>query len=85
MIELAREKQDILVDSLKRYMLNEFEIDMGDLKSQLLLDFLLQEMGPAIYNQAIEDAQAYSMEKMTDMEAVLWEPVSNYWEDNSKK
>ena len=83
MIELTPARQEQLMASLKRYLQEEFEIDMGDLKSQLMLDFMLQELGPAVYNQAIQDAQAYFIEKTTDIEAVLWEPEASYWENSS--
>lgn len=70
-IELAdRDKQDAR-DALRHYFDQELDQDIGDLKAELLLGFILEKIGPTIYNRAIEDAQAYLQEKVLDMEAVL--------------
>ena len=42
--------------SLQRYCSQELDTDIGELQASFLLDFILQEIGPHIYNQAIRDA-----------------------------
>ena len=44
-----------LVGSIQRYFKENMEEPIGDLKAGMLLDFCLQVIGPAIYNQAIAD------------------------------
>ena len=44
--------------SIKRYLAEELEQDVGDLKAGLMLDFFLKEIAPTIYNGAIADAQS---------------------------
>jgi uncharacterized protein (DUF2164 family) len=46
----------------------------------LVLEYILKECGPAIYNQAIADAQAYLHEKVTDLDSVLYKPEFGYWD-----
>ena len=47
---------------------------IGDLKAGLLLDLLLTRAGPAIYNQAIQDARVWIQTRAEDLDAELYEP-----------
>ena len=38
-----------------------------------------KEIGPAIYNQAIADAQAYFTGRVADLEGVCHEPEFGFW------
>ena len=55
------------------------EEEIGDLKTGLLLDYILKEVGPTIYNQAITDAQAYFQEKAVDLDGACYEAEFCYW------
>ena len=57
-IRIARETEQRMIASIKRYFEDNSDDDIGDLTASLLLDFVLREIGPSIYNQAIGDAQA---------------------------
>jgi len=70
-IELSDDASQRCRDELKRYFAQELDQDIGDLKADLLLRFILEKLGPSIYNQAIEDAASYMQEKVLDMEAIL--------------
>jgi uncharacterized protein (DUF2164 family) len=48
-------------------------------KAGLLLDYVLKEIGPTIYNQAIADAQAYFTGRVADLEGVCHEPEFGFW------
>ena len=56
--------------SLRAYLAEHWEEDVGELKAGLLLDFILTELGPTVYNQAIADARAFLDERVEDMAAV---------------
>lgn len=66
-IKLNKEQYDGAVEELKNYFVNEREESIGDLQSRLMMDFILEKIGPAIYNQAIYDMQRYMNEKIEDM------------------
>ena len=78
-IKLAREPHKTLVASIRRYFAENMDEEIGDLKASLLLDFVLQEVGPCIYNQAIADAQAQMQEKVTDLDGTCFQPEFTYW------
>jgi uncharacterized protein (DUF2164 family) len=46
--------------------------EIGDLKAGLLLDFILSELGPSVYNQGLADARAFFEERSNDLAAVLY-------------
>lgn len=44
-LDLSKEETAAIQASLKRYMAEEFDIDMGDLQANLLLRYVLAEIG----------------------------------------
>jgi uncharacterized protein (DUF2164 family) len=56
---------------LREYFAAEMDEPIGDLKAGLLLDFILAELGPSVYNQAIADARAFFEERSNDLGAIL--------------
>jgi uncharacterized protein (DUF2164 family) len=43
------------------------------------LDFILQEIGPAVYNLAIADAQARLQQRVADLTSELYAVEFPYW------
>ncbi|MDQ6611496.1 MAG: DUF2164 domain-containing protein [Gemmatimonadota bacterium] len=69
----------IAVASIRRYFAENMEEEIGDLKSEILLDFVLAEIGPSIYNQAITDAQHFIEESAVDMASACDRAEFPYW------
>lgn len=59
-------KAQILYD-LETFFERERQEDLGHLGGELLLDFILKEVGPMIYNQALIDAHGLMTEKIDDL------------------
>lgn len=78
-ITLPPETVTQLQASIKRYFAENMDDEIGDLKAGLLLDFCVREIGPAVYNQAIVDAQSYFQGRVADLEGVCYEPEFTYW------
>ena len=77
-IELTKPQRADAIASIQRYF--EENLDpIGDLPASLLLNFLLEEMGPAIYNQAIVDAQARLQQQLSDLSGELYADEFQYW------
>ncbi|MBW4054219.1 MAG: DUF2164 domain-containing protein [Proteobacteria bacterium] len=84
-IKLEKDAEKNLITSIKRYVSENHETDIGELQSSLFLQFCLEEIGPSIYNQAISDAQMYMQEKALDIENSCFAPESTYWVKQDKK
>ena len=78
-IELSAQAQKDAVGSIQRY----FEVNMpemiGELPAGMLLNFFLEEIGPAIYNKAIADAQARMLARVDDLSGELYVDEFQYW------
>ncbi len=83
-IKLKTEVEEQLIGSLRRYWKQEEGEDLGGLRARLFLKFIVQEIGPGIYNQAIQDAQEYMQEKATEMEISCYAEEFTYWSSRKK-
>lgn len=73
-IVLPGETKNALISAIKQYFLEERDEDIGELQASFFLDFVLKEVGPSIYNQAIKDAQASLQRAVADLDVTLYEP-----------
>lgn len=78
-IQLHKDAEKRVLGSIRRFFSEELDEDIGDLKARLVFDFFLKEMSPTVYNQAMKDAQAYFMEKTSELGDVRHEPEFDYW------
>ena len=78
-IKLQKDTEKYLLGSIKRFVAENLEVEIGDLKASLVLDFCVREIGPSIYNQAIADAQSYIQEKAADLAGNRYEAEFDYW------
>ena len=83
-IKLPKDATQELRHSLQKYFLEELDQEIGDLRASLLLDFIVAEVGPTIYNKAIVDAQRYFQDKTLDLEGSLYEPEMTFWQPQRK-
>lgn len=84
-IEISKQARTDVVASLKRYFDENMSDPLGDLKATLLLDFILEEVGPLIYNKAIADAQARLQQRVNELDGELYVPEFEYWPNLEKK
>ena len=78
-IELNRQQRADAIASLQRYFEENLPEPIGDLPAGMLLDYMLQEIGPLVYNHAISDAQARLSSVVTDLTGDLYEKPLAYW------
>jgi len=78
-VELPKLAREQAVASLQRYAAEHLEQELGDLPAGLLLDFMLEEIGPLVYNQAIADAQARVLSRVGDLSGELFAEEFPYW------
>ena len=69
-IQLTKEQQQTAVEDIKSYFSTEKDEIITDLSATLLLDFILKNIGPHIYNQAINDAHHFMGGKIEDIFAL---------------
>jgi uncharacterized protein (DUF2164 family) len=80
-ITLSPDARKQALASLKQYLSEHLGEDPGDLQAGLLLDYILKDIGPSIYNRAIQDAQTYLQDRVADLEGVCHEKEFGYWQE----
>ena len=73
-IRLSPERRARLLSALKEYFSAEFDEPLSDFRAEGLLDFLLRELGPSVYNQGVRDASSFMQSKLADIEGEIYEP-----------
>jgi uncharacterized protein (DUF2164 family) len=78
-IEISKQARAEAVASIRRYFEENLSEPIGDLPAGLLLNYFLEEIGPAIYNQAIADAQTRMQQRVSDLSGELFAEEFQYW------
>jgi uncharacterized protein (DUF2164 family) len=84
-ITLSKDAVTRIKPSLTRFFADELEIPISDMKVAQVLAYVLQEIGPLVYNQAIKDAEQFVAERIGDLEATCYEKEFTYWTEKSKR
>jgi uncharacterized protein (DUF2164 family) len=84
-IELTAQETREAILSLKKYFTSELDFDLSDLRAKLLLDCLLDEIGPFAYNRGVHDAEEFFRKSLEDLSATCFEPPLTYWPARRKK
>lgn len=79
-VHFPDEARQQAIASIKRYFDEILDLDIGDLKAELMLDYMLKEIAPTIYNQAIQDAQKFVHERLGDLDSSLFAAEFAYWD-----
>ena len=75
-IRLADDRRARLLTSLTHYFSENFDDALSDFRANALLDFMIRELGPPVYNQGVRDACGYMQHKLGDIEGEVYEPES---------
>jgi uncharacterized protein (DUF2164 family) len=84
-IELSKEDRAQAIASIERYFLENFEQKIGNITAGALLGFVLEEIGPSIYNRAVSDAKERMLMRVEDLEYEVREDEFQYWQKFNKR
>lgn len=84
-IEFSKEARVEAIASLRRYFEENFSDTLGELPAGLLLNFILEDIGPTIYNKAIADAQSHLERRVQDLNGELYADEFQYWSKQDAK
>ena len=73
-LRLEDERRQQLVAGLQAFYLNELDEELSAFRAGKLLDFLLEALGPPVYNQAVQDARAFMLRALDDLDGEVYEP-----------
>ncbi len=84
-IEISKQTRADAITSIQRYFQENMPEPIGNMAAGFLLDYFVEEIGPAIYNRAIADAQTRMQQRLADLEGELYAPEFDYWPKIDRK
>lgn len=78
MAGLEKDDRTALARTLRAYLKDELDVEIGGLDAELLLDVMAERLGPRFYNQGLRDAAtalAKRMDVLTEALEELERPV----------
>ena len=79
MIELDKEVRREAVASIERYFRENMDEPIGNVAALGLLNFFVEEIGPAIYNQAVSEVQERLALRISEIDLEVHEEEFQYW------
>jgi uncharacterized protein (DUF2164 family) len=70
-IRLTDERKAEILCRLTILFASEFDEKISPFRAERILTFFLQNLGPAVYNQAIQDARKYMTDRLDDLDATF--------------
>lgn len=71
-IRLADERRQDILEALTRLHRDEFDEPLSEFRARRLLEFFVETLGPPVYNQAIQDARGFLLERLDDLDAEFY-------------
>ncbi|HVY87699.1 MAG TPA: DUF2164 domain-containing protein [Hyphomonadaceae bacterium] len=71
-IALADNRRARLVGHLQKLFKAEFDETLSDYRAGQVIDLMLKTLGPAVYNQAVQDVRAHMQAKLDDLEGEVF-------------
>lgn len=71
-MKFPREQKEEMIHRIQQYFELERGESLGSIAAEQLLDFMVGELGPFVYNQAIQDARKTVVDRMQAMEDELY-------------
>jgi uncharacterized protein (DUF2164 family) len=84
-IELTKEARAEAVASIQKYFQVNLEEPIGNIAAEGLLGFILEEIGPTIYNKAVTDAQERLQARVSELDIEVHEEEFQYWRKHERK
>ena len=78
-IELPKEARQEAIASIERYFRENMEEKIGNIAGGALLNFLLEEIGPSIYNHAVAQVQERLQARVNEIDIEVHEDEFQYW------
>jgi uncharacterized protein (DUF2164 family) len=78
-IELTKEAKQTALESLQKYFAENLEQSLGNLAGGALLNFVLEEIGPSLYNKGVADAQQRMQERLSELDYEIHADEFPYW------
>ena len=66
-VKLSDERKEAVISGLQHLFANDFEEDLSSFRADKILDYFLVSLGSSAYNQGVQDARSFIMDKLEDL------------------
>jgi uncharacterized protein (DUF2164 family) len=66
-IVITKESREEMAVAIKIYFSQERGEEIGDLKANLIVDFIIEKLAPEFYNQGVRDSCQYMKDMIEDV------------------
>ena len=84
-IELSKEDRAQAIASIERYFREHMDERIGNIAAGALLGFFVEEIGPSIYNRAVDDVQERLQARLAELDYEVHEDEFGYWRKFDKQ
>ena len=84
-IEFTKEAKQAALESLQKYFQVNLDEPLGNLAAGALLQFILEEIGPSIYNKGVADAQERMQLRISELDSEVYADEFQYWRNRQPK
>ena len=84
-IQLAKEARAQAVASIERWFKENADEPIGNIQAAALLNFIIAEIGPSIYNQAVADVQQRLQMRVAELDIECHADEFGYWRKTVRK
>jgi uncharacterized protein (DUF2164 family) len=78
-VQLPKDARQEAIASIERYFREHMDERIGNIAAGGLLGFFHEEIGPAIYNQAVADVQERMQMRVSELDLEIHEEPFQYW------
>ncbi len=71
-IKLDTARRQRVAAQLQQLFSKEFDEKLSDFRAEKVVDLMLRTLGPAIYNQGVQDARAHLQSRLDDLEGEVY-------------
>ena len=84
-IEISKDARKEVIASIERYFQENMEERIGNIAAGALLGFILEEIGPLVYNQAVAEVQERLQSRISEIDIEVHEDEFQYWRKFDKQ
>ena len=84
-LEISKEARKEAIASIERYFQENMEERIGNIAAGALLGFILEEIGPLVYNQAVAEVQERLQSRISEIDIEIHEDEFQYWRKYDKQ
>ncbi|MGL5820225.1 MAG: DUF2164 domain-containing protein [Sarcina sp.] len=66
-LTLSKERNEKIIRDIQEFFLTERDEVLGELAASIILDFILETVGPELYNQGVFDSYKYMSDRVEDL------------------